>query len=201
VRFPMMRSGAHPMIAHPIAIIRREHDGHTNRLWALEHISHGHTPPPKAPTGRGRLSMPGRKPSRPTWSATCIWRTKRCSPASSIWTPEGGTATRWLPRRASARRRVAGGMRSGAGIRGDWRPPPPRQQGHGDAENVGTRDRAAGHGGRLRMNRRMPPPAQPRHTAFGRRGRQARVLRLGRCGLSGRACVAIVSGRPDPARR
>lgn len=45
VLFPMMRSGGHPMIEHPIAMMRHEHDSHADQLKALEHMTHGYTPP------------------------------------------------------------------------------------------------------------------------------------------------------------
>lgn len=48
VLFPMMRGGGHPMILHPIARMRDEHDGHADRLRALEHLTRGFVPPADA---------------------------------------------------------------------------------------------------------------------------------------------------------
>jgi len=45
ILFPMMRTGGHPMIAHPIAVMRHDHDGHADQLRGIEHITHGLTPP------------------------------------------------------------------------------------------------------------------------------------------------------------
>ncbi|MBI1219998.1 MAG: iron-sulfur cluster repair di-iron protein [Rhodobacteraceae bacterium] len=45
VLFPMMCNGGHPMIIHPIAMMRSEHDDHAGQLRALEHITHGFTLP------------------------------------------------------------------------------------------------------------------------------------------------------------
>ena len=41
VLFPMMRDGAQPMIAHPIARMRIEHDDHSERLRELARITRG----------------------------------------------------------------------------------------------------------------------------------------------------------------
>lgn len=41
VLFPMMLNGGHPMIVHPIAMMRAEHDDHASQLRALEHMTHG----------------------------------------------------------------------------------------------------------------------------------------------------------------
>ncbi|MGE0748934.1 MAG: DUF542 domain-containing protein, partial [Rhodospirillales bacterium] len=41
VLFPLMRQGGHPMIAHPIACMRHEHDAHGARLRHLETLTHG----------------------------------------------------------------------------------------------------------------------------------------------------------------
>lgn len=39
ILFPMMRGGGNPMIVHPIARMRDEHDGHAVRLRELEHVT------------------------------------------------------------------------------------------------------------------------------------------------------------------
>jgi regulator of cell morphogenesis and NO signaling len=41
VLFPMMLSGGNPMIVHPIAMMRSEHEGHADKLRAMEHLTHG----------------------------------------------------------------------------------------------------------------------------------------------------------------
>ena len=46
--FPMMRSGGHPMIVHPIAVMRAEHKGHGEQLRALEHLMRGFAVPEEA---------------------------------------------------------------------------------------------------------------------------------------------------------
>jgi len=45
VLFPLMRRGGHPMIAHPIGMMRHEHDGHGEHLRALEALTDGGVPP------------------------------------------------------------------------------------------------------------------------------------------------------------
>lgn len=45
VLFPMMRNGGHPMIAHPIAAMRHEHDSAAGLLRGIEHTTHGLTLP------------------------------------------------------------------------------------------------------------------------------------------------------------
>ncbi|MCL4186815.1 MAG: iron-sulfur cluster repair di-iron protein [Rhodobacteraceae bacterium] len=45
VLFPMMLGGGHPMIVHPIAMMRHEHDSHAEQLRALEHLTNGFVPP------------------------------------------------------------------------------------------------------------------------------------------------------------
>lgn len=53
VLFPMMRMGGHPMIVHPIARMRLEHDDHGTRLEQLRLITHGYRLPEDAcPTWR-----------------------------------------------------------------------------------------------------------------------------------------------------
>ena len=45
VLFPMMRQGGHPMIQHPIAAMRHEHDQAADLLRKVEHVTHGLTLP------------------------------------------------------------------------------------------------------------------------------------------------------------
>ena len=45
VLFPLMIKGGHPMIRHPIAMMRHEHDDHASALAELERLSHGMVPP------------------------------------------------------------------------------------------------------------------------------------------------------------
>jgi regulator of cell morphogenesis and NO signaling len=45
VLFPLMRNGGHPMIAHPIAMMRHEHDEHGEELGALATMTNDMTPP------------------------------------------------------------------------------------------------------------------------------------------------------------
>jgi regulator of cell morphogenesis and NO signaling len=45
ILFPMMVRGGAPMIGHPIAIMRHEHDSHGTHLKALDALTHGATPP------------------------------------------------------------------------------------------------------------------------------------------------------------
>lgn len=45
ILFPMMLSGGNPMIVHPIAIMRGEHDEHGERLRRIEALTHGFQPP------------------------------------------------------------------------------------------------------------------------------------------------------------
>lgn len=45
VLFPMMVRGAPPMIVHPIAVMRHEHDNHGEHLRTLEALTNGATPP------------------------------------------------------------------------------------------------------------------------------------------------------------
>lgn len=40
VLFPMMQQGGHPMIGHPIAVMRHEHDDTTKLLQRIEQITH-----------------------------------------------------------------------------------------------------------------------------------------------------------------
>jgi len=48
VLFPLMRNGGHPMIAHPIGMMRHEHDEHGEELKALSALTHDATPPADA---------------------------------------------------------------------------------------------------------------------------------------------------------
>jgi regulator of cell morphogenesis and NO signaling len=53
ILFPMMRAGGVPMIAHPIAQMRHEHDEHGARLRLIETLTHGiHAPSDACPTWR-----------------------------------------------------------------------------------------------------------------------------------------------------
>jgi regulator of cell morphogenesis and NO signaling len=53
ILFPILRTGGNPMIGHPIARMRIEHDEHGERLRALEDLTRGLTPPDDAcPTWR-----------------------------------------------------------------------------------------------------------------------------------------------------
>ncbi|MFC7736337.1 iron-sulfur cluster repair protein YtfE [Roseomonas sp. GCM10028921] len=45
VLFPMMRDGGHPMIGHPVAMMRHEHDDHGEHLRALEALTNNGEPP------------------------------------------------------------------------------------------------------------------------------------------------------------
>jgi regulator of cell morphogenesis and NO signaling len=45
VLFPLMRRGGHPLIVHPIGMMRHEHDDHGEHLRALEALTHGGVPP------------------------------------------------------------------------------------------------------------------------------------------------------------
>lgn len=45
VLFPMMRQGGHPMIVHPIGVMRHEHDSAADLLRGIEHATHGLTLP------------------------------------------------------------------------------------------------------------------------------------------------------------
>ena len=48
VLFPLMRSGGHPMIEHPIAMMRHEHDEHAKNLATLAELTHDLTAPADA---------------------------------------------------------------------------------------------------------------------------------------------------------
>jgi regulator of cell morphogenesis and NO signaling len=53
ILFPLMRTGGNPMIVHPIARMRHEHDDHGERLRILEQMTNGFLPPNDAcPTWR-----------------------------------------------------------------------------------------------------------------------------------------------------
>lgn len=45
ILFPLMKSGGHPMIAHPIAVMMAEHDSHAEQLARLEALTRGFAPP------------------------------------------------------------------------------------------------------------------------------------------------------------
>lgn len=45
ILFPMMRQGGHAMIAHPIAVMRHEHDDHGVNLRAIAELTDNGTPP------------------------------------------------------------------------------------------------------------------------------------------------------------
>ncbi|SDE25731.1 iron-sulfur cluster repair protein YtfE [Belnapia rosea] len=45
VLFPLMRRGGHPMIGHPIGMMRHEHDSHGAQLRALDALTTGGVPP------------------------------------------------------------------------------------------------------------------------------------------------------------
>jgi regulator of cell morphogenesis and NO signaling len=45
VLFPLMRKGGHPMIVHPIGMMRHEHDNHGEHLRALDALTTGGVPP------------------------------------------------------------------------------------------------------------------------------------------------------------
>lgn len=48
VLFPMIENGGHPMIVHPIGVMRAEHEEHTDQLKTLAGIAHGFEPPKDA---------------------------------------------------------------------------------------------------------------------------------------------------------
>jgi regulator of cell morphogenesis and NO signaling len=48
ILFPMMRSGGHPMIVHPIGMMRHEHDSHGEELEALAKLTGDLTLPAEA---------------------------------------------------------------------------------------------------------------------------------------------------------
>ncbi|SHJ90397.1 regulator of cell morphogenesis and NO signaling [Roseomonas rosea] len=53
ILFPLMRDGGHPMIGHPIAMMRHEHDDHGEHLRMLEALTnHGEAPPGACNTWR-----------------------------------------------------------------------------------------------------------------------------------------------------
>lgn len=45
VLFPMMKQGGHPMIVHPISVMRHDHDQASDLLRGIEHATHGLTLP------------------------------------------------------------------------------------------------------------------------------------------------------------
>ncbi|NJL71940.1 MAG: hypothetical protein HC888_10205 [Candidatus Competibacteraceae bacterium] len=50
ILFPMMRTGGHPMIVHPIACMRHEHDEHGENLARLDKLTGGGALPDDACT-------------------------------------------------------------------------------------------------------------------------------------------------------
>ena len=48
VLFPIMHAGGHPMIVHPIGMMRLEHDDHTRHVDELVALTGDFTPPPDA---------------------------------------------------------------------------------------------------------------------------------------------------------
>lgn len=48
VLFPMLRSGGHPMVVHPIGVMRHEHVGHGAQLERLAALTADYTPPEEA---------------------------------------------------------------------------------------------------------------------------------------------------------
>lgn len=48
ILFPLMRQGGHPMIGHPITMMRHEHDAHGENLRALMAVTHNLTIPAEA---------------------------------------------------------------------------------------------------------------------------------------------------------
>jgi len=50
VLFPMLRTGGHPAVVHPITVMRHEHDEHGARLRDLQALTDDFTPPPGACT-------------------------------------------------------------------------------------------------------------------------------------------------------
>ncbi|MFZ5790060.1 MAG: iron-sulfur cluster repair protein YtfE [Pseudomonadota bacterium] len=61
VLFPLMRRGGHPMIVHPIAQMRAEHDEHGERLRELERLTHDLSLPADACTSWRALYAGTRK--------------------------------------------------------------------------------------------------------------------------------------------
>ena len=48
VLFPLMIRGGHPMIAHPLAAMRHDHDGHEGQVARLSALTRGFAPPAHA---------------------------------------------------------------------------------------------------------------------------------------------------------
>jgi regulator of cell morphogenesis and NO signaling len=61
ILFPMMRSGGHPMIEGPIAVMLAEHDDHGANLRKLEALTNDFTPPAEACTTWRALYTGARK--------------------------------------------------------------------------------------------------------------------------------------------
>jgi regulator of cell morphogenesis and NO signaling len=45
ILFPLLQSGGHPRVSHPIAVMRHEHTCHGEQLERLAQFTHQHTPP------------------------------------------------------------------------------------------------------------------------------------------------------------
>lgn len=45
ILFPLLKSGGHPMVSHPIAVMLHEHTHHGEQLERLAQFTHQHTPP------------------------------------------------------------------------------------------------------------------------------------------------------------
>jgi regulator of cell morphogenesis and NO signaling len=48
ILFPLLKAGGHPMVRHPIAVMRHEHTAHGAQLERLATLTHDHTPPADA---------------------------------------------------------------------------------------------------------------------------------------------------------
>ncbi len=48
ILFPLFKAGGHPMVAHPIGVMRHEHVAHGAQLERLAALTHDHVPPPAA---------------------------------------------------------------------------------------------------------------------------------------------------------
>ena len=96
ILFPMMRTGGAPIIAHPIAQMRHEHDEVASLMAAVDSGPPTGWPCRTAPAGHGRRSMSGWTSSPRIWSPMSIWRTRCCFPGSSPppCPPEAGQTRR-----------------------------------------------------------------------------------------------------------
>jgi regulator of cell morphogenesis and NO signaling len=50
ILFPLLKAGGHPMVMHPIAVMRHEHTSHGTQLERLAALTSDHTPPADACT-------------------------------------------------------------------------------------------------------------------------------------------------------